>query len=172
MRSRFMNKSAHTGFILLEVVLSIMILGVAIAALMRSFTVSLATARKTQVVTTACLLAQQVLEEYEVVPPQDDHAEGNFGIEEDLYAVDGSSQKQSTQYKNYYWILDVEEVPVDYPDVSFEGEKEDFENLTKLSLTIIYDDGHMKRFTPVRLETYLTNAEKFTYSSKKDNKFY
>ena len=61
MRSRFMNKSAHTAFILLEVVLSIMILGVAIAALMRSFTVSLATARKTQVVTTACLLAQLVL---------------------------------------------------------------------------------------------------------------
>ena len=39
-----------------------MILGIAIAALMRSFTTSLATVRKAQIVTTSCLLAQQVLE--------------------------------------------------------------------------------------------------------------
>ena len=161
------------GFVLLEVILSVVILGVAVAAILRSFTVSLATARKAQIVTTSCLLAQQVLEEYEVVPPQENHVEGAFGaIEEDAYNSDGTVNELPSKYKNYYWVVDVEEEELDYPDVSFEGEREEFENLTKLSVTIVYDDGRLKRFTPVRMETYLTNTEKFTYTSKKDNMLY
>lgn len=160
------------GFVLLEVILSVVILGVAVAAILRSFTVSLATARRTQIVTTSCLLAQQVLEEYEVAPPQEDHAEGAFGAPEDAYDYDGMVDESSPKYKNYYWVVDVEEEEIDYPDVSFEGEKEEFENLTKLTVTIIYDDGRLRRFTPVHMETYLTNTEKFTYTSKKDNMLY
>ena len=161
------------GFILLEVILSMMILGIAIAALMRSFTTSLATVRKAQIVTTACLLAQQVLEEYEVIPPQDDHMEGNFAFPagEDGYYM-REEKPTSDPYKYYYWIVDVEEVEVEYPDFSLKGESDELENLTKITVAILYDDGRLKQFTPVRVETYLTTTEKFTYNSKKENKLY
>jgi type II secretory pathway pseudopilin PulG len=159
------------GFILLEVILSMMILGIAIAALMRSFTTSLATVRKAQIVTTACLLAQQKLEEYEVIPPQGDHDEGYFtSSEEGDYSTVG--KPVSDPYRNYYFIVDLEEVEVDYPDFSLKGDSDEMENLTKITITIVYDDKRLKHFTPVRVETYLTTTEKFTYNSRKENKLY
>jgi type II secretory pathway pseudopilin PulG len=178
----FRNKYRHgffsgrfcAAFILLEVIISMMIISIAIAALLRSFTVSLASARKTQIVTTACLLAQQILEEYEVVPPQGDHDEGKFDSpdSDEAWEVDGSAYNKRNPFRFYYWTVDVVEEEIDYPDVSFEGEIEEFENLLKLIVTIRYDDGRLKKFTPVKIETYLTTAEKFTYSSKKDNNLY
>lgn len=166
------HKIRQSGFILLEVVLSVLILGVAIGAFMRSFTVSLATARRAQIITTASLLAQQVMEEYEVIPPQGNHEEGTFGGEESSYSEDGLPDAEAGQYKNYYWSVDVEEVSVEYPDLTFDGDLKDLESLTKVSVTIIYDDKHLKRFTPIRAVTYLTNAEKFTNTSKRENKLY
>jgi len=161
----------RSAFVLLEAIISIMILGVAIAALLRSFTVSLATVRRSQIVTTSCLLGQQVLEEFEVVPPQGDHDEGKFlSPEQGEYETDETGDRG--KYRNYYWEVDIEEEEVDYPDVSFEGEIDEFETLTRIKLTIIYDDKKMKRFTPVHIETYLTNTEKFTYTSKRENKQY
>jgi hypothetical protein len=166
------HKIRQSGFVLLEVVLSVLILGIAIGAFMRSFTVSLATARRAQIITTASLLAQQVMEEYEVIPPQGNHEEGTFGGEENSYSEDGLPDAEAGQYKNYYWSVDVEEMPVEYQDLSFDGDLKDFESLTKVAVTIIYDDKHLKRFIPIRAVTYLTNAEKFTSASKKENKLY
>jgi len=161
------------SYILLEVIVSMAILGVAIAALLRSFTVSLASAKRAQIITIACLLSQQVIDEFEVVPPQDAHAEGNFiPPEADISQGEGSPARSSSLLKYFYWTVDVEEVEVDYPDFTFEGEHEEFENLTKMIVTIIYDDGRLRRFTPVRVETYLTSTEKFTFSSKNDNKLF
>lgn len=162
------------AFVLLEVMLSIVILGVAIAALMRSFTVSIAATRKAQIITTATLLAQQILEEYEVAPPQEDHMEGVFGSSEDDYEYDEKAllDKETRQYKSYSWVVDVEEVEVEYEDIAFEGGRDELENLTMITVNIIYNDGRLKRFTPVKVQTYLTNAEKFTYSSKKENQLY
>lgn len=165
------GKSARRGFVLLEVILSIVILGLAMAAVLRSFTLSLSAARKAQVVTKACFLAEQILEEYEVIPPQGDHAEGDFseGIEEDYSSEDEAGTEM---YRNYYWTMDAEEVEVDYEDISFERDREEFEALTKVTVTIIYDNNRQKRFTPVRIETYLSNADKFTYMSRKENHIY
>lgn|GEM_PF-570037 len=162
----------QSGFVLLEVILSVLILGIAIGAFMRSFTVSLATARRAQIITTASLLAQQVMEEYEVIPPEGNHEEGTFVGDENSYSENDMPDAEARQYKNYYWSVDVEEVPVEYQDLTFDGDLGDFENLTKVSVTIIYDDKHLKRFTPIRAVTYLTNAEKFTYTSKMENRLY
>lgn len=141
-------------------------------AFLRSFTVSLNTARKAQIITTATLLAQQVLEEYEVIPPQGNHEEGSFVGNQEDYDEDNSPNIEKAQYKNYYWTVDMEEVRVEYPDASFEGDTKDFENLTKMTVTIIYDDKKLRQFTPIKVVTYLTNAEKFTNNSKKENKLY
>ncbi|MBN1902081.1 type II secretion system protein [Candidatus Sumerlaeota bacterium] len=166
------QKGMGYGFILLEVILSMMILGIAIAALMRSFTTSLATVRKAQIVTTASLLAQQILEEYEVIPPQGDHAEGDFSSSLEDGDFTNDAQTGSDPYKYYYWVVDLEEIEVDYPDFSLKGESDEMENLTKITVSIIYNDGRLKQFTPIRVETYLTTSEKFTYDSKRENKLY
>jgi type II secretory pathway pseudopilin PulG len=171
-RKNHWGNKQTAGFILLEVILCMMILGIAIAALMRSFTTSLATVRKAQIVTTACLLAQQILEEYEVIPPQGDHLEGNFSSTEEGEDISSDGKPASDPYKYFYWVVDLEDVPVEYPDFSLKGERDELENLTKITVTILYDDGRLKQFTPVRVETYLTTTEKFTYNSKRENKLY
>ncbi len=165
------HKTRKNGFVLLEVILSVMILGIAIAALLRSFTVSLASARKAQIVTTATLLAQQILEEYEVIPPESDHMEGSFGSAEESFDQDMAAREMK-QFQNYYYRVDVEEVPVEYEDITYMTRDSELDILKKISITIIYDDGHLKRFTPVRVETYLTATEKFSYTSRSENRLY
>jgi type II secretory pathway pseudopilin PulG len=172
MRTPFLRLPSERGFVLLEVILCILILGLSMGAFLRSFTVSLNTARKSQILTTATLLAQQVLEEYEVIPPQGNHEEGSFVGNEDDYDEDNLPNLEKAQYKNYYWSVDMEEIRVEYPDASFEGDTKDFENLTKMTVSIIYNDKNLRHFTPIKVTTYLTNAEKFTNNSKRENKLY
>ncbi|HQH12486.1 MAG TPA: type II secretion system protein [Candidatus Sumerlaeota bacterium] len=172
MRTPFLRLPSGRGFVLLEVILCILILGLSMGAFLRSFTVSLNTARKSQILTTATLLAQQVLEEYEVIPPQGNHEEGSFVGNEGDYDEDNFPNLEKAQYKNYYWSVDMEEILVEYPDASFEGDTKDFENLTKMTVSIIYNDKNLRHFIPIKVTTYLTNAEKFTNNSKRENKLY
>jgi type II secretory pathway pseudopilin PulG len=144
------------GFILLEVIISMIILAVTIAAIMRSFTVSLAGIRKSEVTTTAAFLAQQLLDQYEVQTPEQASVEGDFG----------------DAYPNFHYSTHFDDVDVKYKDVSLESLIQDFVTLKQVTIDIYYDDQRIKRFRPIHLETYLMGDEKFTYQSKTMNKLY
>jgi type II secretory pathway pseudopilin PulG len=144
------------GFILLEVIISMIILAVTIAAIMRSFTVSLASIRKSEVTTTAAFLAQQLLDQYEVQAPEQASLEGDFG----------------DVYPNFHYITRFDDIDVKYKDVSLESLIQDFVTLRQVTIDVYYDDRRIKRFRPIHLVTYLMGDEKFTYQSKMMNKLY
>jgi type II secretory pathway pseudopilin PulG len=144
------------SFILLEVIVSLVILSLTIATFMRSFAVSLGSVKKAEVVTKATFLAHRLLDEYEVEAPELDESEGDFG----------------EAYPGFRWITYVEDVKVDYEDIPLEDVVDEFEGLTKITISVYYDDGRMKPFCACKVTTYLTGLEKFSHESKKENKLY
>jgi Tfp pilus assembly protein PilV len=152
---RFGWREEH-GFLLLEVIIAMIILAVTIAAIMRSFTISLASIRKTEVTTTAVFLAQQLLEQFEIVPPEQSSLEGDFG----------------SAFPSFHYMMRLDERDIRYKDVALESLIQDFVTLKELTIDIYYDDQRMKRFRAVHLVTYLMGDEKFTVQSKTLNKLY
>lgn len=64
------RRRATTGFVLLEVLVSMVILGIAMATMMRSFTLSIAAIRNNDVTTQATVLAETLLQSLEAEPPK------------------------------------------------------------------------------------------------------
>jgi len=144
------------SFILLEVIVSLVILSLTIATFMRSFAVSLGSIKKAEIVTKATFLANRLLDEYEIEPPELDESEGDFGEE----------------YPYFQWTTSVEDVEVEYEDIPLEDVVDEFERLTKITISVYYDDGRLRTFRACKVATYLTGLEKFTHESKKQNKLY
>ncbi len=90
------------GFVLLEVIISLTILAVTVAAVLRSFSQSLSALRILEVQTQAEFFAQQLLDEFEINPPREGVTEMGFG---DDYAA-------------YSYVVDVEYIAPDYDDTN------------------------------------------------------
>lgn len=61
---------ARQGFALIEVIITMVILGIAMATMMRSFTLSMAAIRKNDSATEATILAENLLQNIEADPPR------------------------------------------------------------------------------------------------------
>jgi hypothetical protein len=160
---RYVAREHHTSslvrkqsFILLEVIVSLVILSLTIATFMRSFAISLGSIKKAEIVTKATFLAYRLLDEYEIELPELDESEGDFGEE----------------YPYFQWVTSVEDVEVEYEDIPLEDVVDQFEELTKITVLVYYDDGRLRTFQACKVTTYLTGLEKFTHASKKENRLY
>ena len=145
-----MRRRRTNGFVLLEVILSLTILGIAVTAFMRSFNQSAQATRLMTVQTQAQFFARQLMEEFEISPPFEGEHEGGFGDD----------------YREYYW-----RATVIYEEPDYGGDLEDdnvkqFNVLRLLDIEIHYDNGRSAPWVPVRVETAIVNYERFTKKSK------
>lgn len=140
----------QAGFVLLEVILSLTILAFAVAAFMRSFTHSINAAKQMEIRMQATFFAQQLLEEFEIYPPSEGETEGGFG----------------EAYKFYSYSLKMDYVDPKYQKVEGDEQIEQYFPLRKYAIEIHYDDGRMKKFTPVKIDSAIMGFEKFTFTSK------
>lgn len=154
--SRLRRRSRATGFILLEVIVAIVILGLSIATLMRSFTLSMRAIRKNDVTTTACMLADRLVQEFELKPPEGKQSEGSF---EDL------------GYPNYKWTAKYVEEDIRYR-LKTKGKVEGLRGLKLVTVNILYDDQRMRQFSPIQLDLYLPPIERFSAESKFRNELF
>jgi prepilin-type N-terminal cleavage/methylation domain-containing protein len=86
------------GFALLEVLVSLVILGISVAAVMQSFTVSMKAIRRNDEVTKACMLAETLIQDLNVQPPTSRFINGNFesmGHPEFSYEVETREEEPS-----------------------------------------------------------------------------
>lgn len=141
---------ACRGFVLLEVILSLLILGIAVAAFMRSFTQSLDAARRMEVSTQATSLATRLMQELDVQTPRAGLTEGVFDPPFDKY--------------HYYVKMDYEEI--NYGKLDGDDEVEQFFPMRMLEITIDYDDGNRRPFQAIQLKTAIPGWEKFSFNSK------
>lgn len=147
----------NKGFILLEVIVSLIILSVTIGTIMRSFTLSLKTIRKAEVVNVGSFLAEELLEEYEVYPPK-------------LGKSGESFEQKGAKYVKYHYETELKVEDVDYDGFKLESDNiKNLEQLYRLTIDIIYDDSIYGPTQTAHLETYLLGIERFTAASKKEN---
>lgn len=139
------------GFAMIEVILTLLILGLAIAAFMRSFTQSLDSAKRMEVQTQAVFFAEQLMGEFEITPPQEGDETGGFG----------------DAYKAFSWTTEVEYEEPQYGKVEGDDNIKRYAPLRRVHLEIQYDDGVHTAFTALRLDTAIVGFEKFSLQSKR-----
>jgi type II secretory pathway pseudopilin PulG len=157
-----MNRGLHIkhrkrGFILLEVIISLIIVSVTIAAILRSFSISIRGASNAEIATIGSILAEQLLDTYEIQMPEEDEVTNDF-------SEDG--------FPNYYYEVTFEEEPVDYPHIRLENKVDEFNELIKITINVYYDNGQRNVYRAAELVSYVMPFEKFTYASRKENGFY
>lgn len=152
---RRLNPRPRRAFVLLEVLVSLMILGIAVAAIMRSFTQSLGAVRLMTVQTQAQFFAMQLMNEIEISPPYEGSSQGNFGQE----------------FKAYTYRIDVKYEAPYYP---LEGVKDvqRFIPLRRVVITIYYNDGIHKSSVPLNMETAIIGFEKMSQMTKQSYRYF
>src|SRR5690349_15683206 len=148
----FNARSGHgrPGFVLLEVLLSLLILGIAVAAFMRSFTQSLSAARRIDVQTQAAFLAQRLLNQMEVTPPIEGKTSGGFGDE----------------FKNFSYLVTLEYDEPKYGKLDGDDNIEQYFPVRNVEVEIDYDDKVHTPFQALKFKSALLGFEKFTFNSK------
>jgi len=142
---------ARGGFVLLEVLVAMVILGISVATLMRSFTISMAAISKNDVTTQGCVLAESLLEGLEAKPPDAGTITGDF-------SDDG--------YPYYSYELHVYDQDIKYKDLPGNEKVDNLRSLKIVNLKITYDNEHTKAVVPVDVSLILPPIERFSYQSK------
>jgi type II secretory pathway pseudopilin PulG len=132
-------------------VVALVILGIAIATLMRSFTISLAAIRKNDVSVQATVLADSMLQNLEVTPPGKGRKTGSF-------EADG--------FSSYSFEMEDKEEEIKYKHLKTASRIEGMKQLHHVNLKITYDDHRNKVQTPVAVDLILPPIERFSYQSK------
>jgi type II secretory pathway pseudopilin PulG len=159
---RPVSGNRSSGFILLEVTVALVILGITAAVSLRSFVLSMHATRELEIAMRASLLAQSMLETFDLVPPPEGRAQGAFG-EDPAYGA---------PYRYYFWKTETEELEIDYDDVSLEGLKREMVPLVQVHLEIYYDDGRNRVFRPIDLQTYVMGFDAWSEQSRRENQYF
>ena len=145
------------GFILLEVLVSLAIMGIALSMVLRQMTTSMKAIRRTEQVTMATMLARRLVEEWEMTPPEKGESEGDFGED----------------YPGYTYRAEYRVEPVDYENVPKFEEIGHLVYMRNVSVSVFYtpprsEEAEAKRI--LRFETALTSSERFTAMARVSNK--
>lgn len=139
------------SFILLEVIISMVIVGIALASVLRSFTNALRALSRERTATTAVLLAQALLDDFEISPPDDSRVQNDCGQD----------------FPGFSYVAEFEDEEIKYRDVDIGFEKRDFVTLKKVSLRIYHQRPSQREpERELHIETYLTGIEKFDMRTK------
>jgi len=150
------------AFILLEVTVAVVILGIAAAVAMRSFILSMHATRELEISMRATLLAQAMMESWDLVPPEDGKTEGSFG----------EDPNYGPQYMYYFYRMEVEDKEIDYEDVSLEGLRREFVPLKQVHLEIYYDDQKNRQFKPLDIRTCVLGLDPFATQARQANSYF
>jgi type II secretory pathway pseudopilin PulG len=150
--------SAPRGFLLLEVILSLSILGLASMMLLRAYTVSLDTIRKADTINTAAILAESLIEELDLRGyAEAGRLEGNFGED----------------FPEFYWRAEVDEERLRYSHVESGIKVDDLEPLRTIDVTIFYQrNEYDKPFVPLHFSYHPLLIENFSLQAKFENQLY
>lgn len=160
-RSTSKSRSAVTAFVLLEVMISLLILTFSMTAILRGFVIAMSTVRENRLIETSSLLAQSLLDDYEIELPTEGKKDGSF-------SDDGRFEDA---FKNFYWERVIEEEDVDYDEIPKDPLQE-MEPLLNIRLKIIYDDGRYKRFTTLVVDTRLLDVQLFSQNAIQQNQLF
>ncbi|MFP4379274.1 MAG: prepilin-type N-terminal cleavage/methylation domain-containing protein [Candidatus Sumerlaeia bacterium] len=145
------------AFVLLEVLVSLAIMGVALSMILRSFSLSIRATEQSRKFTTASLLAQNLLDKWEEDPP-------DRGF---------TSENLEAPYARFHYEVQYEHEVLDYDNVSRFEETANLAPLRRVSLSMYYTSPRDKRLGKsqrlLSVETALSSSEKFTSDARREN---
>lgn len=150
------SRRRASGFVLLEVIVAMVILGISIATIMRSFTLSLAAIRANDATTRATVLAQTALQTMEAEPPEKGRTRGDFEL-------DG--------FPDYSYEVETEDEKIKYR-IKTQAKIEGLRELKVCHLTISYNDPNGSVSEPADAYLILPPLERFSYESKLRNELF
>lgn len=139
------------AFALVEVLVSMTILGIALTAIMKSLSQSLKSARIQERQTMAMFLARQMLDEFEFTPPLPGESEGGFG----------------DAYKYYFYRVDTRIKDPSYRDIDVPDEIDRLFAIRTYRVEILYEDEYTEPQVLLTLDSAVQNFEKFSYDTKR-----
>jgi prepilin-type N-terminal cleavage/methylation domain-containing protein len=92
------------GFVLLEVMVAVLIIGVALVALLRGFIISLDQLKRIRYNEQAILLAKSLMDDMVLEPPAEGRFEGNFG----------DDPRFGEEFAEWHWRVEVQVEEPDY----------------------------------------------------------
>ena len=139
-----------------------MILSIALVGLLRGFIVSMEAMRDIRITTTASLLAESLLEDYELEPPLEGSEDGSF--------LDDS--RFGEPFVDYRWEREVEEIEPDYDEIP-RSPLQDEEPIYRMDLRIIYDSEQLRDpVVPIQITTYLMQPQIFSDDAVRSNQLF
>ncbi len=150
------RRRANAGFVLLEVIVALVILGISIATMMRSFTLSIAAIRENDATTQATILAESALQAMEAEPPRKGKSDGSF--ESDGFGRYG-----------YEVVSDTEKIKY---RLKTKTRVDNLRELKTVKLAVTYNDPRGKVSVPADAYLILAPLERFSYESKLRNELF
>jgi hypothetical protein len=149
------------SFVLLEVLVALLILGVAMTAVLRGFMMTNHALRENLIVLEATYLADSLVQDFELEPPLPGRHDGEFA----------DDPRFGERFERYQWELEVEEEAIRYRKVPRKA-LQDPEPLYPFTLRIIYDDGQYRRFVPVQVDSALLETQLFSDNALQANQLF
>jgi len=142
------------SFVLLEIVVAMVLLGIALTTMLRSYTMGLKALSYDQKLTQAVFLAQTVLDGLESEAPQEYYLDGDF----------------APDYPDFSYTAEFEDVEIKYDTLEVRVRRNEFEPLRKVVVRIFHKPPQTGQpHQLVEVTTYLTGIEKYTQSAKQLN---
>ena len=151
-------RRAAKGFLLLEIIVSMVILGVSLATLLRSFTLSMNAVRRNDITTRGCILAETLLQELEVNPPTDKRSSGDF---------------EAAGFPDYSFETEFEEEELRYRSVKTGVKVDNLKPLKLVKVTVFYKGRtELERLVAAETYLYLPPIERWETNSKFMNELF
>lgn len=152
MRARTMR-----GFVLLEVLVSLVILSLGATAVLQSLRQSLTASRQAEIVNQAVMLAENLLEEVQISPPASDRYQGDFGED----------------FEEFSYEMTIEDEDLRYRGRARYNDDDDFRPLRLVHLEVYYDSP--RRAAPLRvlaIDSAILGFQKFTHQALNEYQLY
>ncbi|CAN5199347.1 hypothetical protein BH09SUM1_BH09SUM1_24380 [soil metagenome] len=149
------------GFILLEVLIAVVIIGLAVVALMHGFIVSLDSLSRIRKNEIAIELGKSLLDDCVLEPPGEGNYEGKFS----------DDPRYGEAFKGWHWKLEVEAEEPDYDERPRGTLLQDLEELYPARLEISFEqDGRDETY--LELHTILLDPELFSNEALQQNQLF
>lgn len=142
------------SFLLLEVILSLVLLGMAAMVLMRAYTVGRGSVRKAEIISTACMLAESLVEDMDQQGMS--RKEGSFG----------------SSFPGYSWTVRTTEERLRYDHMKNISGVENLEPLLTHHVQVTYERGTRHAYTAVSFSYHPLRIESFSARAKYENQIF
>lgn len=134
------------AFALLEVLVALVIIGVAFVAVLRGLFMGLRALKEVRITEQSLFLGESLLQDMEIEPPNEGVWKGRFADDEARFGK---------EFDAFSYEVEVREVEVRYRYKAAGTPRQELEPLYEASIRVIHDDGHGKRAVRYNIRTYL-----------------